>query len=106
MGIINFCTITPMTDRCFRTAAQALFLNYGLIVQGPAGTGKTETAKDFANYLGQHLVVFNCSDQMDYQGIADIIMCGASMNCFMILDEFNRIIPEVLSATASLINTV
>ena len=93
--------VSPMTDRAYTFIMNPANMMLGSSLNGPAGTGKTETCKDFGRMAGNYTVAMNCSDEMDYIYMANIFKGLCQTGAYGVFDEFNRICIEVLSVVAT-----
>merc|ERR1711988_129676 len=94
----DMLVMTPLTQEAYRTSFSALQQGTVLAL-GPAGTGKTETQKDFAEWaLGYSSVVINCSDALDQSTAKALLQAMQALpQLYFIFDEFNRCEAEALS---------
>ncbi|KAK9846646.1 hypothetical protein WJX81_008333 [Elliptochloris bilobata] len=93
--------ITPLTDRCYMMLGSALCCGRAGTPLGPAGTGKTETIKDFGKALARYVTVFNCSDGVDVKTSGRILSGLAQTGAWACMEELSCIPADVLSVVAT-----
>jgi len=90
---------TPLTRTARRAYFKALNCGNTLVFHGPAGTGKTETAKEISRMTGREPTIIGCADTLTPDDVAaSLINVPKDARAPLIFDEFNRIPTKVQKA--------
>lgn len=65
IGNVELLVVTQLTEQLNFAYGECLRTNKAHAALGPAGSGKTETAKDFAKKAGKFVFVCQCSDELN-----------------------------------------
>ncbi|XP_067124199.1 dynein axonemal heavy chain 10, partial [Centruroides vittatus] len=106
IGLNDRLVITPLTERIYFTATQALSLYLGCAPHGPTGTGKTETIKDLAKALALFCVMINCEEEMNYKYFGKILSGLVQSGAWGCFENFNHINASVFSVISTQLKVI
>jgi dynein heavy chain len=78
----------------------------GVLLQGPSGTGKTESLKELGRCMAKYCVIFNCSSEVNIRTLQKLLSGLCYTGSWLCLDEINRLTAEIMSVVASQIHSV
>ena len=106
LGNCERLVITPLTLKAQRSMLVALQFQFGGAIEGPFGTGKTETAKDLSRTLGRPCQVFNASEKFNLDDVTRMFKGVASSGSWVLIDEFNRMSPDMMNQITVMIASI
>jgi dynein heavy chain len=82
--------LTPLTLRAHRAMMLAMHYQFASAVEGPFGTGKTETIKDLGYMLAKQTYLINPSSDFNFGELLKFMKGIMQSGAFVLIDEFNR----------------
>eukprot|EP00931_Biecheleriopsis_adriatica_P100950 TRINITY_DN76187_c0_g1_i1.p1 TRINITY_DN76187_c0_g1~~TRINITY_DN76187_c0_g1_i1.p1 ORF type:complete len:4582 (-),score=777.11 TRINITY_DN76187_c0_g1_i1:88-13833(-) len=99
-GVAPRLIMTPQTERAYRALCCALGMNQGAALQGPTGSGKTETIKDVAKALAVMCFSILCTPSFDVKDASRYLQGAISSGTWCCFEQLQTAESEVLSVLA------
>ena len=90
-GVWQVMVNTKDIRRAYATVLGGLNWGLGVVMQGPSGTGKTETLKELARSMARFCLVFNCSSLVSTRLLQKRLAGLCYTGSWICLDELNRL---------------
>lgn len=105
-GVWEVMVDTKDIRRVHATVLGGLNWAMGTLIQGPSGTGKTETVKELARCMAKYCIILNCSTLMSTRLIQKLLSGLCYTGSWICFDEINRLEAEVMSVIAAHIQEI
>lgn len=105
-GLWNLMINTSDIRRAHISVLSNLQHANGVLLQGPSGTGKTESLKELARCMAKYCLVFNCSSEVNVRTLQKLLSGLCYTGSWLCLDEINRLSTEIMSVVANQINMI
>ena len=105
-GVWEVMVHTKDIKRVHATLLGGLNWAQGTLVQGPSGTGKTETLKELARCMSKYCLVFNCSLLVSTRLIEKLLSGLCYTGSWICFDEINRLEADVMSIVSTQISLI
>jgi dynein heavy chain, axonemal len=79
---------------------------YACAIEGPYGTGKTETVKDLSRTLARSIHVINTSADLDYTEIVKFFKGVTSSGSWVLFDELNRMETGMMNFITQIVSQI
>jgi len=100
MGCRKRLVCTAQTNKCYLFMMHAIASQQVACLTGPSGSGKSETILELGRMLGRFVLQFNCSAEVGYSSISNVVSGLMKSGTWVCFDDMSRLVPGLLSVMA------